>query len=50
VQTPAPVVSTVVVTRADAEDLATAAFLRTLGRADRPVAAVEPRPAITLAA
>jgi DNA-binding transcriptional LysR family regulator len=50
VQTPAPVVSTVVVTRPDAEDLATAAFLRTLGRADRPVTEVEPRPAITLAA
>jgi DNA-binding transcriptional LysR family regulator len=44
VQTPAPVISTVVVTSPDADDLATAAFLRTLGRADRPVTEIEPRP------
>jgi DNA-binding transcriptional LysR family regulator len=50
VQTPAPVISTVVVTRPDAEDLATAAFLRALSRADRPVNEVETRPTLRLAA
>jgi hypothetical protein len=37
VQTPAPVLDTVVLTRQHADDLATAAFLRVLSRADRPV-------------
>lgn len=50
VQTPVPVISTVVVTRPDAEDLATAAFLRALSRADRPVNEVETRHTLRLAA
>jgi len=40
----------VVVTRTDADDLATAAFLQALGRADRPVHAVPARPDVALAA
>ena len=50
IQAPAPVISTVVVTRPHAEDLATAAFLRALSRADRPVNEVETRPTLRLAA
>jgi DNA-binding transcriptional LysR family regulator len=50
VETPAPVISTVVVTRPDADDLATAAFLRALSRADRPVNQVETRPTLRVAA
>jgi DNA-binding transcriptional LysR family regulator len=40
IQTPAPVLETVVLTRQHADDLATAAFLRVLSRADRPVTEV----------
>jgi DNA-binding transcriptional LysR family regulator len=50
VQTPAPVVDSVVVTRPDADDLATAAFLRALGRAERPVAEAPARPGEAVAA
>jgi DNA-binding transcriptional LysR family regulator len=50
VETPAPVISTVVVTRPNADDLATAAFLRALSRADRPVNQVETRPTLRVAA
>jgi len=50
VQTPAPVMSSVVVTRPDSEELATAAFLRALSRADRPVNELDERPPVALAA
>ena len=50
IQTPAPVLQSVVVTRPDAEDLATAAFLRALSRAERPVHEVPARPHVALAA
>ena len=50
IQTPAPVLESVAVTRTDADDLATAAFLRALGRADRPVHEVPARPDVALAA
>jgi DNA-binding transcriptional LysR family regulator len=50
VQTPAPVLSTAVVTRPDADDLATAAFLRALSRAERPVNELEARPPVRLVA
>ena len=40
----------VVITRPDAEDLATVGFLRALGRAAKPTAAAPARPAISLAA
>jgi DNA-binding transcriptional LysR family regulator len=50
IQTPAPILSTAVVTRPDADDLATAAFLRALSRAERPVNPVESRPLVALAA
>jgi DNA-binding transcriptional LysR family regulator len=50
VQTPAPILSSVVVTRPDAEELATAAFLRALGHADRPGAQRDARSPVALAA
>jgi DNA-binding transcriptional LysR family regulator len=50
VQTPAPVLSSVVVTRPDADELATAAFLRSLSRAHRPDSELEVRRPIALAA
>jgi DNA-binding transcriptional LysR family regulator len=50
IQTPAPILSTAVVTRPDCEDLATAAFLRALSRAERPVNELETRRPIALAA
>ena len=50
IQTAAPVLESVVVTRRDAEDLATAAFLRALSRAERPVHEAPARPDIALAA
>jgi DNA-binding transcriptional LysR family regulator len=50
VQMPASVLSSVVVTRPDAEELATAAFLRALSRADRPDRDLEVRRPLALAA
>ena len=50
IQIAAPVLDTVVVTRHDSDDLATAAFLRALSRADRPVTEAPGRPSIALAA
>jgi DNA-binding transcriptional LysR family regulator len=49
VQTPAPVLDTVVVTRHHADDLATAAFLRALKQAERPMREVTPQPVRALA-
>jgi DNA-binding transcriptional LysR family regulator len=50
IQTAAPVLETVAVTRPDADDLATAAFLRALSRAERAVHEVPARPEVALAA
>jgi hypothetical protein len=50
IQTPSPVLDTVVITRQHADDLATAAFLRVLSRADRPVNEVVNGPVGRLAA
>jgi DNA-binding transcriptional LysR family regulator len=45
-----PAVATVVLTRPDADSLATAGFLRALSRADRPTDVPAARPAVALAA
>jgi DNA-binding transcriptional LysR family regulator len=50
VQTPAPVLDTAVVTRPDAGDLATAAFLRALGQAEHRAGQPAVRPVTALAA
>jgi DNA-binding transcriptional LysR family regulator len=50
VQTPAPVLDTAVVTRPDAGDLATAAFLRALGQAEHRAGQPAIRPVTALAA
>ena len=50
IQTAAPVLETVVVTRRDADDLATAAFLRALSRAERSVYEAPALPDVALAA
>ena len=50
IQTEAPFLETAVVTRRNAEDLATAAFLRALSRAERPVHEAPARPDVALAA
>jgi DNA-binding transcriptional LysR family regulator len=50
VQAPAPVLDTVVVTRPDAGELATAAFLRALGQAERRAGQPAIRPVTALAA
>jgi DNA-binding transcriptional LysR family regulator len=50
VEASAPVLDSAVVTRPDAADVATAAFLRVLARADRPVSEVPARPDLALAA
>jgi DNA-binding transcriptional LysR family regulator len=49
IQTLAPVLDTVVVTRPHADDLATAAFLRALNRGERPMREVTPQPVRALA-
>jgi DNA-binding transcriptional LysR family regulator len=50
IETHAPVLDTAVVTRPDADDLATAAFLHALGRADRPASEPSAPPALAVAA
>jgi DNA-binding transcriptional LysR family regulator len=50
VQTPAPILESVVVTRPDTQNLGMAAFLRALSRAERPVHEVPARPQVALAA
>jgi DNA-binding transcriptional LysR family regulator len=49
IQTPAPVLDSVVVTRPDTEELATVAFLRALSRSHRPVNELDVRPGVALA-